>query len=139
MLPPILMRLLGIVAATTLVMVCTLLPFLPGGYDQLAVPVSAMAQIVGTAGLLVVPFGVLRLAAELSSRLGRWRFASTLLVLISTTFVLALVFVSTLVHSGLTLGVVVFAAAGYVVRRTLRTLGKLRRGTPDAPSVIRFI
>jgi hypothetical protein len=136
MLPPILMRLLGIAAATALVMVCTLLPFLPGGYDQLAVPLSAIAQLIGTAGLLVVPFSALRLAAERSPRLGRWRFASTLLVLISTTFFWALVFVSSLVHSGLTLGIIVLAAAGYVVRRALTTLGKLRRGTPDAPSVI---
>jgi len=75
MLPPILMPLLGIAAATVLVMVCTLLPFLPGGYDRLAVHLSAIAQIVGTAGLLVVPFSALRLAAERSPGLGRWRFA----------------------------------------------------------------
>lgn len=133
---PVLMRLPGITAATVLVAVCTLLPFLPGGYDKLAVPLSAMAQVVGTAGLLVVPFGALRLATDRSPRLGRWRFATTLLVVISTTFVWALVLVVTFIHSGFTLGIVVLAAAGYFVRRALTTLGTLRRGAPDAPSVI---
>jgi len=136
MLPPILMPLLGIAAATVLVVLCTLLPFLPGGYDKLAVPLSAMAQIVGTAGLLVVPFGALRLAVERLPRLARWRFGSTLLALISASFVWALVLVVALIHSGLAFGIVVLAAGGYAVRRTLTTLGKLRRGATDAPSVI---
>jgi hypothetical protein len=50
------MYLPGILAATALLMLCTVVPFLPGGYDGLAVPLSAMAQMVGTAGLAIVPF-----------------------------------------------------------------------------------
>ena len=38
MLPPILRPMLGIAIATALFMACTLLPFLPGGYDNVAVP-----------------------------------------------------------------------------------------------------
>jgi hypothetical protein len=127
---------LGIAFATALIVICTLLPFLPGGFDKLAVPLSAMAQIVGTAGLLVVPFAALRLAAERVPRLARWRYTFTLLALISTTLVWALVFVSSLIHSGFALGIVVLAAAGHVVRRALATRGKLRGVTPDGPSVI---
>ena len=58
------MYLPGILAATALLMLCTVVPFLPGGYDGLAVPLSAMAQMVGTAGLAIVPFAALWLAAE---------------------------------------------------------------------------
>jgi hypothetical protein len=39
-------------------MVATCYPFLPGRYDPLAAPLSAMAQVFGKAGLLLVPLGV---------------------------------------------------------------------------------
>lgn len=69
------MYLPGILAATASLILCTVLPFLPGGYDRLAVPLSAMAQMVGAAGLVIVPFGALWLAAERLPRLASWRFA----------------------------------------------------------------
>ena len=47
-----LIRLAGIVGLVTL---CTFYPFLPGEYDSLAVPLSMVAQVLGLAGLLVVP------------------------------------------------------------------------------------
>ena len=39
------------------VIVATFLPFLPGGHDPLAVPLSAMAWALGRVGLLLVPVG----------------------------------------------------------------------------------
>jgi hypothetical protein len=132
----ILMPWLRIAAATALVISCTLLPFLPGGYDRLAVPLSAMAQLVGTAGLLVVPFGALLLAVDRMPGLARWRFGSALLALICASLVWALFFVIALIHSGIALGILVLAAGGYLVRRALPTLGKPRSGMPDGPSVV---
>ena len=38
---------LGIGAATALITLITLLPFLPGTYDPLAVPLSTMARVFG--------------------------------------------------------------------------------------------
>ncbi len=52
----------------TLIVLCTFYPFLPGVYDGLAVSLSAMAQMFGIVGLLLVPMGVLWLAYELRKR-----------------------------------------------------------------------
>ena len=57
-----LVRITGLI---TLLVLCTFYPFLSGEYDSLAVPLSAMAQIFGLIGLLLVPIGVLWLIYEL--------------------------------------------------------------------------
>ena len=62
-------HLLGIVAAIALLVFCTLLPFLPGGYDPLAIPVSAMALVAGVLGLVLVPSGLLLIAGNHSPAL----------------------------------------------------------------------
>lgn len=46
-------------AAVTLVLLATLLPFLPGPYDPAASPLSFTARVFGYVGLLLVPFGAL--------------------------------------------------------------------------------
>lgn len=51
-----------------LIVLCTFYPFLPGKYDGFAVPLSAMAQVFGIVGLLLVPVGGLWLAYELRKR-----------------------------------------------------------------------
>ena len=56
-----LMRLGGFVGLLTF---CTFYPFLPGEHDDLAVALSAVAQVVALAGLLFVPIGALWLAHE---------------------------------------------------------------------------
>ena len=45
-----------------------LYPFLPGGYDSLAMPLSTMAQAFGLLGLLLVPVGSCQLSRASSSR-----------------------------------------------------------------------
>lgn len=61
----------GLSAATLLVAACLLLPFLPGEYDGFAATLSAWSQVVGTAGLPLVPLGAIWLAYELKRR--QWR------------------------------------------------------------------
>src|SRR5688500_16893209 len=56
-----------------LIVLCTFYPFLPGEYDGLAVPLSAMAQTFGVVGLLLVPVGVSWLAYALRKRARRKR------------------------------------------------------------------
>ena len=46
---------LGLAISLVGIVGCMLLPFLPGGYDGLAVALSTMAQLFGIAGLLLVP------------------------------------------------------------------------------------
>lgn len=48
----------GVLASGGVVLLLTLLPFLPGDHDPLAVPLSMMARVLGFAGLLFVPVGV---------------------------------------------------------------------------------
>ena len=60
--------LLRITAATAFIILCTLLPFLPGPYDSLAVSLSMMAQIFGKVGLLLVPIGAVWVASPLIFR-----------------------------------------------------------------------
>lgn len=59
------------------IMVVTLLPFLPGPYDPLALPLSMMARVAGLGGLLLVPIGALWTASHYWSPLaGRQRARS---------------------------------------------------------------
>jgi hypothetical protein len=53
---------LAVVAAT---MIATALPFLPGRYDVLAVPLSGMARTLSMASLPLVPIGLVWLLYEL--------------------------------------------------------------------------
>ena len=46
-------------ATVTGVIVMTFLPFAPGGYDSLAVPLAVMAWVLGRVGLLLVPIGLI--------------------------------------------------------------------------------
>ena len=52
----------------TVVTVATFLPFVPGGHDPLAVPLSALAWALGRVGLLLVPVGALWLWASRAQR-----------------------------------------------------------------------
>lgn len=65
-----LVRMAGI---TLLIVLCLFYPFLPGEYDGLAVALSTIAQLFGTAGLLLVPIGVLWLVYEARNRAQRSR------------------------------------------------------------------
>ena len=57
-------HLLGIAAATAGIILCTILPFLPGRYDTVAVPLSMISQLFGIVGLLLVPVGIVWAASE---------------------------------------------------------------------------
>jgi hypothetical protein len=124
------MNLLGIAAATTLIIGCTLLPFLPGSYDGLAVPLSAMARIVGTFGLVLVPAGTLWLATDRSARLARWQVLSTVLLVIAASLTAALMVVIAAIQSGVVLAVVVLALASYGMRCAW-TMARRQRGQGD--------
>lgn len=56
------------------VIVMTFLPFAPGGYDSMAVPLAVMAWIAGRVGLLLVPIGLLWLWALSRDRTARPRW-----------------------------------------------------------------
>jgi hypothetical protein len=57
-------RLAAMVSVVAVTLVATALPFFPGRYDVLAVPLSEIARSFGMASLLVVPIGLVWLAYE---------------------------------------------------------------------------
>lgn len=118
-------RLLGVVVATALILLCTLLPFLPGGYDNLAVALSEMAHMFGIVGLLLVPIGLLWLAANRSSRFTQRRHVLPLLALIASTLVWLSLWLAAIVQSGYSLSVAVVLVWIWVLRKAWTTF---RRG-----------
>ena len=59
---------LGLLAASGVLVLCMVLPYLPGDYDALATTLSTLAQLVGLAGLVFVPLGLAWLVYELRLR-----------------------------------------------------------------------
>jgi len=128
---------LGMTAAIAGIILGTLLPFLPGRYDSLAVPVSGMAQIFGTVGLLLVPVGALWVASGYWSRLAGKQYGIAITALIASSFVWLIVSLSALMSS-LLLGLGVIGLWIYVVARVLPRLKLLKSATTQPTSAVAF-
>ncbi len=59
---------LWIAAITVLALAGMFYPFMPGTYDRMAIPLSGIIQVMGLAGLLLVPIGMVWLVYELVNR-----------------------------------------------------------------------
>ena len=134
----LLTHVLGVTAAIAGILSITLLPFLPGQYDSLAIPLSLMAQIFGKVGLLLVPIGALWLASAYWNRLGRNQYAIAIAALIASSLVWILVSLGALVTSGFLLGLCAVALWMYVVSRVLPRLKSLKSATPRHTSAAAF-
>ena len=110
-------HLLGILGAIGLVLFFTFLPFFPGRYDPLAMPLSVMAQVGAILGLVLVPFGVMWILAERSRRLAQRRSVFAILAFVASTIVWIGVFFAALTQSGYVLGLAVLVAWLVVLRR----------------------
>lgn len=98
-------HLIGIVAVVAAILFCTLLPFLPGRYDSLAIPISSLVQVAGVVGVLLIPSGLLLIAADRSPRLNQWRRAFAMLAVSAWLLVGAVVCLVGVAQSGFTLGI----------------------------------
>ena len=112
-------HLLGIVGAIALVLLFTLLPFLPGRYDPLAIPLSTMAQAGALLGLLLVPFALLWIVGDRLQRLGQRRLLFPVLTLCATSLVIAGVVLVAFAQGGYTLGLVVLVVWFVVLSRVV--------------------
>jgi hypothetical protein len=121
------------VLVTTLILV-VVYPFLPGGYDSLAVALSTMAQVFGVLGLLLVPVGLVWLMYEVrkAARLKRglptkargFAFAlASVIVFALIVLAVALVGVAT---AGIALGMALVAVALYALNRLIPRLKQLK-------------
>ncbi len=123
-----------IAGITATIVFCTFYPFLPGAYDGLAVTLSAMAQLFGIAGLLLVPVGALWLGYELrkqargkqnlshKKRGYSFALASTLI----GSIVAVAVSLGAFASIGLSFGFVALALWAYVVSRLVPNLRLLK-------------
>lgn len=128
-------HILGIVATIAFVVLCTLLPFLPGSYDGLAVALSEMAHMFGILGLLLVPIGLVWIAADRSERLVQKRHLFPLLALIASTLVWAALWLAAIVQSGFVLGFAIIAVWICVLRKAWTNF---RKTSPDRTSAVPF-
>ncbi len=127
----------GIPAATAGIMLCTLLPFFPGRYDGLAVPLSGMSRIFGAVGLLLVPVGALWVASKYWSPLAAKQYAIATAALIAFSVTWVIVSIGALVSS-LLLGLGALVLWIYVVSRVWPRLKLLKSATARPTSAVAF-
>jgi hypothetical protein len=126
---------------TAVTILCIFSPFLPGKYDGLAVPLSTAAQLLGAAGLLLVPIGLLWLMYEVVKRAQRNRthsnpgrgFSFALASLIAASVLVIAVSLFVLFGISTTLGVLMLVLWFYAVSRCLPKLRQLK--TAEAANV----
>lgn len=128
-------HILGIIAAIAFVVLCSLLPFLPGSYDGLALAFSEMAHMIGTVGLILAPIGLLWIAADRSDRLAQKRHLFPLLALIASTLVWAALWFASILHSGFVAGFAIVALWICVLRKAW---SNFRTASPARASAIPF-
>jgi hypothetical protein len=130
-----------IAAITILAVACMFYPFLPGRYDRLAVTLSMMAQLVGLAGLLMVPIGAAWLIyefvrcrahrpgqPEFDSRTDKGIYFAAVAIAVSSV-VAVVVALGTATQNALSLGACVLIVWAYMAWRWLRILWFPRSGT----------
>jgi uncharacterized membrane protein len=139
------------VGTTTLVVLCVFYPFFPGEYDGLAVTLSAMSQLLGIVGPLLVPIGAVWLVYELRKPARRKRnrpytsrgyyFAITSLIVASIVALIVSLFA--FLSMGLSFGLLTLALWFYTVSRLIPGLKPLKKAEPEninlAPAYLIFI
>jgi hypothetical protein len=122
----------GSAAVTALITLLTLLPFFPGRYDRLSVPLSTMSQVFGIVGCILAPIGALWLASGFGGRLARMQRPAAITALVASSIVGILLSVIAWIESGLCLGLGVLVLLAYVVIRAARRLRTLASTTQRA-------
>ena len=122
-------------AVTAVIVLATLLPFLPGRYDPAAVALSMMAQALGILGLLLAPIGAVWLASDFWSTPGRRTYGFAVAALVTSTAVWVLVSLLSMIES-LTLGLVALTVGVYAVTRLLPRVRLLKNATPGVRSTL---
>jgi hypothetical protein len=122
-------HLLRITLATACILLLTLLPFFPGSYDSLAVPLSTICRSFGFIGLLLVPFGAIWVTSLYWSPLAGKRFVVAVAALIASSIVWLIISLLAFAAGGLLLGLAVVALGACVVWRVAPRLRALANAT----------
>lgn len=124
---------LRIAAAAALIVLITLLPFMPGGYDPLAAPLSMMARIFGVTGLSFVPVGVLWMVSSYWRRPSGRDYPFAVAAMIVLMLVSGMLSLAAFALVGLSLSVIMLTVAVWALLRIGRRVAALR--TAGQPSV----
>lgn len=125
-------HLLGITGAITLIMLCTLLPFLPGPYDPLAAPLSWLARVFGFIGLLLVPVGALWTASRYSRRFAGKQYPFAVVALLTSASVWAVLSLAALAIAGLSLAIGILLLGACTVLRMKTRIRAFKSALPGA-------
>jgi hypothetical protein len=117
----IIVHLAVIIGAATLLVLLIIYPFLPGGYDRLAVPLSIMAQVFGVVGLALIPGGLLWLI------LPRFGFALSVWTTVVGTGVALILALFAALSVGNAFGALTLAAWVYVLIGLIPKLSRLKK------------
>ena len=128
------------VGTTMLVVLCIFYPFFPGAYDGLAVTLSAMSQLLGIVGLLLVPIGAVWLAYELWKKTRRKRnlpyrdreYYFAIASLIAACIVAIIVSLFAFLSMGLSFGLPTLALWFYIVSRLIPGLKLLKKAEAES-------
>lgn len=117
---------LGITAAIAAVILFTLLPFLPGPFDPMAIPLSMMARVAGFFGLMFAPIGVLWIASRYWRPLAGKQHAFAAAALIVLSVVWSIVSLAAWALGSLALSLLWLALGVYVVVSLTPRLKRLK-------------
>jgi hypothetical protein len=126
---------LQLIALNLLVILCIILPFMPGPYDSLASAVSVVAQTTGFIGLLLVPVAIIWLIQEIRKLTRKnmvannWTngyfFAITATVI--SAFIILVYALGFLMLAGPTSAVILLLGAGFLLYKLLPSIHSLKR------------
>lgn len=128
-------HLLRAAAATGLILLVTVLPFLPGGYDPLAAPLSMLARVFGFSSLLLVPVGVVWATASYWRPLAGRDYPFALAAIVVWSILSGLLSLAAFAVNGLSLGLASLALAAYLVAKLTRRI-RLFKGEMPVPASV---
>lgn len=128
-------HLLGIVAACIALILCQFLPFFPGTYDPFALPLSALAQLLGFGAFVFAPLGAVWLFYEVRQRAARQRQSTpvdrgywfALAAVCAAFLVLSVACLAAFVGGSLTAGLGMLAFSVYALVRFSRWFVRRRQ------------
>jgi len=128
--------LITIAWVTGVIVLCTLLPYLPGPYDSVSGALSGMSQFLGLAGVLLVPVGALWWLSGYSKRPEAKQFAFGVAALIASSVVALIVPLGFFASGGWSLAAGALILWVHFVRKTTRRLSALKTAAkPPAAAV----
>ena len=112
-----------IVCITALLLLCIVYPYLSGGYDPLALPLSTMAQVFGVVGLPLALVGLLWFIMP------RHRLVFAIVSIVVATFVALILVLFATFSVGKTFGILTLTIWVYIVIQLIPKLKSLKNAT----------